>query len=428
MAQSSSLVLAETVADVAVVLVVGAALIPLVHRLRQPRVIAEILAGIALGPSLLGLLPGHLTTRLFPVAVRPDLSAIAQVGILLFRFLVGWEMDPVAARARGGSVLSISLASIALPFGTGTALAVWLYHDHATVAGHHVGKAAFVLFVGTAMAITAFPVLARIIIEHRLQVTPAGVISLAAAAIGDVLAWCMLALVSVVAVSSGPGRMWKVIGFSAGYALVLWAVVRPLLRVLIRRAGRDGAVSPRLLAVIVAGVFLAAYTTSQIGLDAIFGAFSFGLIMPRDDGPALASCIRVPIEHVTELLMPIFFISTGLAVDVTGLGRSGLTELLAVIGVACFGKLGGAVTAARATGMSWLDSRTVGLLMNTRGLTELIILNVGVSLGVLDTRMFTMMVVMALVTTALAGPFIPRRPYARPEAAFTADGTVLETA
>jgi Kef-type K+ transport system membrane component KefB len=428
MTQSSSLVLAEAVADVAVVLLVGAALTPLIHRLRQPRVIAEIVAGIALGPSLLGVLPGHLTTRLFPAAVRPDLSAIAQVGILLFMFLVGWEMDPGHARTRGGSVLSISLASIALPFGTGIVLAAWLYHDHAVVNGHHVGKVAFVLFIGTAMAITAFPVLARIILEHRLQMTPVGVISLAAAAIGDVLAWCMLALVSVVAVSSGSGRLWRVMGYTALYALVLWVVVRPLLRLLIRRSSRDGVVSQRLLALIVAGVFLAAYTTNQIGLDAIFGAFSFGLIMPRDSRKVLAARVRIPMEHVTELLMPIFFISTGLSVDVTRLGGSGILELLAVIGVACLGKFGGAVTAARATGMSWSDSRTVGLLMNTRGLTELIILNVGVGLGVLDTRMFTMMVVMALVTTAMAGPFIPRRPYARPDGAFTTDDTVLETA
>ncbi|HZB32661.1 MAG TPA: cation:proton antiporter [Streptosporangiaceae bacterium] len=427
MAQSSSAVLAQTVAAVAVVLVVGAALTPLIRRLRQPRVIAEIVAGIALGPSLLGLLPGDLTTRLFPAAVRPELSAISQVGILLFMFLVGWEMDPGHARTRRGAVLSISLASIALPFGTGIVLATWLYHDHAVVDGHHISKAAFLLFVGTAMAITAFPVLARIIVEHRLQMTPVGVISLAAAAVGDVVAWCMLAVVSVVAVSSGPSPLLRVLGYSALYALVLWVVVRPLLRFLIRRSSRDGDVSPRLLVFIVAGVFLSAYTTHQIGLDAIFGAFAFGLIMPRDSRKALASRVRIPMEHITDLLLPIFFISVGLSVDITGLGGSGIPELLAIIGVACLGKLVGVVIAARATGMSWSDSSTVGLLMNTRGLTELIILNVGVSMGVLDNRMFTMMVVMALITTAMAGPFIPRRPYARPDGAFISKDAALET-
>lgn len=422
------MVLAEVVADVAVVLAVGAALTPLFHRLRQPRVMAEIFAGIVLGPSLLGLLPGHLTTRLFPAAARPDLSALAQVGILLFMFLVGWEMDLGRARTRRGAVLSISLASVAVPFGTGIALATWLYRDHTIVHGHHVGKAAFILFVGTAMAITAFPVLARIVLEHRLQMTPLGVISLAAAGVGDVLAWCMLAVVSVVAVASGPGRLLHVMGYSALYAVVLWVAVRPLLRLLIRRSTRHGDVSPRLPVLIVSGVFLAAYTTNQIGLDAIFGAFSFGLIMPRDSRAALTSRVRIPMEHVTELLMPIFFIITGLTVDVTSLGGSGIPELLAITGVACLAKIAGAVSAARATGMSWSDSRTVGLLMNTRGLTELIILNVGVSLGVLDTRMFTMMVVMALITTAMAGPLIPRRSYARPDGALTSGDPALKTA
>ncbi|WP_327044150.1 cation:proton antiporter [Microbispora sp. NBC_01189] len=405
------------VVDVAVVLAVGAALTPLIHRLRQPRVIAEIVAGIALGPSLLGLLPGHLTTRLFPAEVRPELSAISQVGVLLFMFLVGWEMNLGHARTRGGAVLSISLASIALPFGTGAVLAAWLHRDHAIVDGHHVDKVAFVLFVGTAMAVTAFPVLARIIMEHRLQMTPVGVISLAAAAVGDVLAWCMLALVSIVAASSHPERLLQVIGWSALYALVLWMAVRPLLGLLIRRLSRGGDVSPQLLVLVVAGVFLSAYTTDLIGIHAIFGAFSFGLIMPRGSGGILASRVRIPMEHVTGLLMPIFFISTGLSVDIIGLGGGGLLELAAIIGVACLSKLGGVVAAGRAAGMSWADARTVGLLMNTRGLTELIILNAGLSLGILDTRMFTMMVVMALATTAMAGPFIPRRPYARPEGA-----------
>ncbi|MET8864944.1 cation:proton antiporter [Nonomuraea sp. NPDC004580] len=411
MSQSSSSVLA--VADVAVVLAAGAALAPLIRRLRQPRVIAEIVAGIALGPSLLGLLPGELTTHLFPAEVRPLLSAIAQVGVLLFMFLVGWEMDLGHARTRGGAVLGVSLASIAFPFGAGAVLATWLYGNHAMIDGHRVDQVAFVMFVGTAMAITAFPVLARIITEHRLQLTPVGVISLSAAAAGDVLSWCMLALVSVVATSAHPGRLLEVLGYSALYALVLWAAVRPLLRVLIRRMSRGGGVSPQLLTIIAAGVFLAAYATDRIGIHAIFGAFSFGLIMPRDSVKVLASHVRIPMEHVTGLLMPIFFITTGLSVDLSALGGSGIVELLAIIAVACLGKLAGVIPAARAAGMTWTDSTTVGLLMNTRGLTEVIILNAGLSLGILDTRMFTMMIVMALVTTGMAGPYLSYRPHAR---------------
>ena len=413
LAANSSLVMAEAVADVGIVLVVGSVLIAGFRRLREPQVIAEIIAGIVLGPSLLGLLPGHLTTRLFPVGVRPDLNAIAQVGVLLFMFLVGWEMNTGDIRQRRGTVLGISLSSIALPFGTGIALATWLFHDHATVNHHHVSETAFVLFVGTAMAITAFPVLARIIIEHRLQMTPVGSLALASAAVGDVLAWCMLAFVSVVAVSAGSGHLFQVIGYFALYAVVLAFVVRPALKFIVARMSRHGNVSPQLLAVVAAGVFAAGYVTNQIGLDAIFGAFSFGLIMPRDAKRQLASRVRIPMEHITMLLLPVFFVSTGLGVDVTKLGGAGVLELVCIIAVACLGKLVGATGAARMSGMSWKDSRSIGLLMNTRGLTELIILNVGVSMGVLDTRMFTMMVIMALFTTAMAGPLVPRLPYAR---------------
>ena len=413
MAANSSLLMAEAVADVALVLVVGSVLIAGFRRLREPQVIAEIIAGIALGPSLLGLLPGNLTTRLFPLSVRPDLNAIAQVGVLLFMFLVGWEMNTGDIRQRRGTVLGISLSSIALPFGTGVALATWLFHDHATVNHHHVSETAFVLFVGTAMAITAFPVLARIIIEHRLQMTPVGSLALASAAVGDVLAWCMLAFVSVVAVSAGSGHLFQVIGYFALYALVLAGVVRPLLKFVVARLSRHGNVSPQLLAVVAAGVFAAGYVTNQIGLDAIFGAFSFGLIMPREAKKQLTSRVLIPMEHITTLLLPVFFVSTGLAVDVTKLGGAGMLELVCIITVACVGKLVGATGAAKLSGMSWQDSRTVGLLMNTRGLTELIILNVGVGMGILDTRMFTMMVIMALFTTAMAGPLVPRLPYAR---------------
>jgi Kef-type K+ transport system membrane component KefB len=406
------MLLAQAMADVAAVLVASAVLSPLLRRLGQPRVIAEIAAGIALGPSLLGLLPGHLTVRLFPLAARPDLSAIAQVGILLFMFLIGWEMNPADIREKGAAVLGISLASIALPFVTGGLLATWLFHDHAVVNGHHISRTAFVLFVGTAMAITAFPVLARIILEHRLQLTLPGRLSLASAALGDVLAWCMLAAVAAVAVSAGPGSMVRIMGWSVLYALVLGFVVRPLLRALLARMTRTVDAPLQTLAVMVAGVFVAGYVTNLIGLDAIFGAFSFGLVMPRDSAKTLRSAVRIPMENITALLLPVFFVTTGLSVNVTTLGGSGVLELLAIVVVASVGKLVGAGGAARLSGLSWQESRTVGFLMNTRGLTELIILNAGVSMGVLDSRMFTMMVLMALITTAMAGLFVPRLSYA----------------
>ncbi|MFC4499199.1 MULTISPECIES: cation:proton antiporter [Streptomyces] len=428
MAQSTATVLAETVAGVSVILVAGSLLVPVLRRLRQPPVIAEIVAGIMLGPSLLGLLPGDLPTHLFPQETRLGLSSIAQVGILLFMFLIGWEADLGQIKARRTTVFSISLSAMALPFGTGVALAYWLYNDHATVGDHEVGRTAFVLFVGTAMAITAFPVLARIIQEHRLQHTRVGILALASAAMDDVVAWCMLAVVSMVAVSSDAGHLLSVVGGSLLYLAALFVVVRPLLRMLVERLTRNDVVSPRLLPVIAAGVFVSGYATHELGLDAIFGAFVFGLIMPRGSMKVLRSQVNVPFEHITTLLMPIFFITTGLSVDVTALGGTGLLELLAIVGIACFGKMAGATGAARLSGMSWRESSVIGLLMNTRGLTELIILNAGVSMGVLDNRMFTMMVLMALITTAMAGPLVPRRAYARADDELRIDDAVFEEA
>lgn len=410
---SSALTLAQTVAAVAAVLIVGVILTPLFRRLRQPVVIAEIVAGIALGPSVLGLLPGDLTTRLFPAEVRPSLSAIAQVGILLFMFLVGWGMSLNEIRERRRAVVGVSLASLVLPFGAGIVLALMLYRSHSVVGDRQVSQLAFALFVGTAIAITAFPVLARIIIDHGLQRTPVGSVSLASAAVGDVLAWFLLALAAAVAVSAGPGQLLRTVGFFALFILVLTVLVRPALRMFVQRHGRNGRLPPSLLAVAAAGVFASGYLMQLIGIEAIFGAFFFGLVMPREPAYLLTATVRTPVEHVIKLLLPIFFVTTGLAVDLTRLGGAGFVELAAIVLVACASKFVGVTLAARFSGMSWRDARTVGVLMNTRGLTELIILNVGASMGVLDTEMFTMMVIMALLTTAMAGPLVPTAPGAR---------------
>lgn len=413
MGQNAALVLL----DLAAVLAVGVCLSVPMRRLRQPRVIGEILAGLALGPSLLGLFPGRLPQRMFPAPVQADLASIAQIGILLFMFLVGWELNPNSLREQGRQVAAVSLASAGLPFVAGLGLAFSLYREHAVVGGKTVGEAAFVLFVGTAMAVTAFPVLARIILEHRLQLTPVGRLAIASAAVGDVLAWCMLAVVSLVAASAGPGPLVRLLGWCALYAAAMALAVRPALRRLLRDDGtrRLDASAPWLVPLVAAGTLAAGYATSRIGIDAIFGAFTFGLVLPHDLPKAAATAIRVPLEQTAQLLMPVFFVSAGLSVDVERLGASGLLQLAALTAVACVGKVAGASGAARLTGMDWPGALTVGLLMNTRGLTELIILNAGLNMGILDGRMFTMMVVVALVTTAMTGPLVPRRPYARPD-------------
>lgn len=409
MSYTQSTAIAIAMADAAMVLAARSLLVGPFRRLRQPPVIAEIVAGISLGPSLLGLLPGNLPQRLFPTEVRPLLSAIAEVGLLLFMFLVGWELEAQRIWSSRVAATSVSLTSMALPFGGGVLLAGWLYTRHSVVGAHHVSRISFVLFIGVAMSITAFPVLARIIVEHRMQSSPIGLLALASAAVGDLISWCLLALVSAIVTSKGSMSVLRVIALSMAYLAVLALIVRPILRLLLARISVDGGNGSGLLSLVTAGIFLSAYATNWIGLDAIFGAFAFGAVMPKGDSRHLQAYLKQPSESITGLLMPIFFVVTGLSIDVTKLGSSGWLDLAAVLTVACAGKFIGSMLPARLCRMPWRDSMTLGLLMNTRGLTELVILNIGRSLGVLDTRMFTIMVLMALITTSMAGPLLPKR-------------------
>jgi Kef-type K+ transport system membrane component KefB len=417
LAQHSDLIIAAVMADIAIVLLVGAFLGRLARYLRQPPVVGEIVAGIILGPSLLGLLPGHLTARVFPTEARPYLSAIAQVGLLTFMFGIGWEFDKRLLQGRRGAAGAVSLSSIVLAFGLGVGLATVLYDHHDTVKGHHTSFTAFALFMGAAMSITAFPVLARMLTEHRMIATRVGALALASAAIDDVLAWCLLALVAaIVTASGGSGAMVQIGILAALYVAVMVLVVRPLLAFLVRKWVGD-RVPSLFIIVLVAGLFLSSYATTWIGIHAIFGAFVFGFIMPREPFDVLAEGVKRPFDAISMVLLPVFFIVTGLNVDISAISGRGVLELAGIIVVACAGKLIGAAVSGRLAGMSWGEAGTLGLLMNTRGLTELIILNVGVRLGVLDGQMFTMMVLMALITTALAGPLLPNAPVSPDELA-----------
>jgi Kef-type K+ transport system membrane component KefB len=410
LAQHSDLVIAAVMADIAIVLLVGAILGRLARYLRQPPVVGEIVAGIALGPSLLGLLPGNPTAHLFPAEARPYLSAIANVGLLIFMFGIGWEFDKRLLKGRSGAAGAVSISSIGLAFGLGVVLATVLYSHHDTVKGHHTSFTAFALFMGAAMSITAFPVLARMLTEHRMMGTRAGALALASAAIDDVLAWCLLALTAAIVTANGAsGHMAQIGVLSAVYVALMALVIRPLLAFLTRKWVHD-RVPPLYVIVLVAGLFLSSYATTWIGIHAIFGAFAFGFIMPREPFEVLADGVKRPFDGISMVLLPVFFIVTGLNVDISALSGRAVFELVAIILVACAGKMIGATIPGKLTGMPWREAGTLGLLMNTRGLTELIILNVGVSLGVLDAQMFTMMVLMALVTTALAGPLLPNAP------------------
>ncbi|MEV8627079.1 cation:proton antiporter [Streptomyces sp. NPDC051079] len=392
---------AVVLADVAIVLLVGAVMVRLARRIHQPPVVAEIAAGLMLGPSLLGLLPGNLPELIFPPEARPMLSAVSQVGLALFMFLAGWELDLGKLRGRTASVGSTAVLAMAVPFAVGAGAAALLY-DSLAPAG--VGQDMFVLYLATAFSITAFPVLARIIRDQNLGATRVGTTAMACAAAGDVVAWCVLVLVVAMAGSGGTGGFFQVLAWTAAYAAAMLLVVRPLLHKVLRWSGSGR------LAVVAAGVLLSAYATSWVGIHAIFGAFAFGLIMPRQGAgerdAELHRLIEVPLEKVSSLLLPVFFVVTGLSVDVGGLGWSGLAALLLVLVAAVVGKFAGAAIPARFSGMSWRDAGAFGTLMNTRGLTEIVILGIGRQLGLIGPELFTMMVLMALVTTAMAGPIL----------------------
>ncbi|MGH3565333.1 MAG: cation:proton antiporter [Pseudonocardia sp.] len=395
--------------DVAIVVAAARLMGRLFRRIGQPAVIGEIMAGIVLGPTLLGLLPGGFDTVLFPTEVRPYLSVIAQLGLALFMFIVGLEVDLSLIRGRERAAGAIAVSSIVLPFALGAGVGVLLYPSHTTVDGQLVAMPAFVLFIGVAMSITALPVLARILAERGMQRTPIGVLSLACAAIDDVIGWSLLAIVVAVAAGGSMSGAALIIALTIAFALVAFLVVRPLLARMVGWYERAGRLTPDMLAVILVGLFLSAWITEEIGVHAIFGAFIFGAIMPRRGATDLTREILERLEQISLLLLlPVFFVVAGLQVNVGAIGIDGLWQLGLILLAAIIGKFVGAAAAARTQRMPRRQATAIGLLMNTRGLTEIVILQVGVQLGILDPTMFTLMVIMALVTTTMTGPLVRR--------------------
>ncbi len=363
-----------------------------ISKIGQPRVHGEILAGIILGPSLLGLVwPGALD-YVFPTEVIGALRVLAQVGLVLFMFLIGVELDLDKLRGSGRKAVVISQASILAPIGLGALLAVWLYPRF----GDDADRLGFMLFLGAAMAITAFPVLARVLQETGLTHTRIGVLAITCAAVDDVTAWCLLAVVVALVQSSGPTDVVQVIALSLVYLLAMLRVVKPLL-------GRLPAL-PTWVAVCL--TLLSAWITEQIGIHAIFGAFMAGAVVPRR--VEIQAELNERLEHVVvTFLLPVFFVVVGLSTRVDLLDSAYLWAITAlVVATAIAGKWGGSMLAARVMGESWRDSAAIGILMNTRGLTELVILSVGLELGVITPTIFTIMVLMALVTTLMATPML----------------------
>ncbi|WP_433325182.1 cation:proton antiporter domain-containing protein [Spirillospora sp. CA-294931] len=398
-------VYATAIGGIGILLLTSTIFIVLIRRLRQPPVIAEIIAGICLGPSVVGLFPGNLTERLFPVEVRPFLSVVAQVGVVLFMFIVGWELDGSVLRGRGKRTGLLWSGGMTICMSLGIGLAFVLYRFHDTVNGEPVRFLHFALFLGVALSVAAFPVLARLLTEHGIHRRPIGSYALAIAALDDLFAWSMLAVVVALATSSGSGELQAILGWGVVYLLAMLLVVRPLLARLIPRLSASAfSYLPMLIA---AGVFGSAYATSMIGLHAIFGAFLFGAVMPRTgDRELVRRTVLIPLEDAGRLLLPVFFVVTGLSVDLNSITAAGLAQLLLIVTVAIGGKLGGVTLSARLTGMGWRDASALGVLLNTRGLTELVVLNVGYGLGLLSTELFTLMVLMALITTGMTSPII----------------------
>lgn len=376
----------------------------LARRLGQPSVIGEMAAGIALGPSLFGAVAPGWFTALFPRESLNVLHLISQVGVVLFMFVVGLEFKTHHLRHQARAAVTVSCVSILVPFLLGAGLALALYPGHAPDG---TSFRAFALFMGISMSVTAFPVLARILTERKMLTTPIGAMALACAAINDVTAWALLALVVAFVTTGGAfASVTITVLLTAFFVVVMILVVRPLMRPLFADNDiSDDASRGRLAAGVAVGL-AGAITTDVIGVHSLFGAFVAGAVLPAGD--RVRADLRDRLEGFSAvLLLPLFFAFTGLRTQV-GLVNdlSSVAICLAVIALATLGKLGGSAVAARFSGLAWTNSLVLGALMNTRGLMELIVLNVGYDLGVISAEMFTTLVLMAFVTTAMTGPLV----------------------
>ncbi|MGW6728781.1 cation:proton antiporter [Nocardia sp. NPDC055029] len=370
--------------DLVVIMVAAKALGWLADKLGQPPVIGEIAAGILAGPTILG---SDLSQALFPPDARPTLSVLANVGVAAFMFIAGLELERGIITSRRAAIPVISLAAYAVPFAAGCVVAL------VALPRHNTGLP-FALFVGACLAVTAFPVLVRILHDRNLIRTSIGQLSLACAAMVDLLAWVALAI--VLAIVAPTDTLWRW-GLLAPIAVLVWWGVRPLLS----RLADAGTEQTVILLGLGAALLLGAMT-EWIGLHVIFGAFTCGLIFPRRHRHTAETGARV----VSALLLPAFFVIAGLAVDLGSVDATGVGELAVIVGAAVAAKLGSGVLAGRLVGLDSRSAAAVAVLLNTRGLTELVILHVGLTVGLLSTGLYSLLVVMALVTTAMTTPLL----------------------
>ncbi len=386
----------------------------LCRRIGQQWVIGEILAGLALGPSFLGaLLPG-IKGFIFPASVLPTLQTLGDIGLVLYMFSLGARLDTHLMLRQSRTAIITSISGILLPLLLGATLAFFLFPS---LAGPKTDLISFMLLVGTAMAITAFPVLARLLTEKNMLGTKIGTLALTCAAVDDVIAWCLLALVVAVIHSKGLPSIVLTVGLTLLFIVCMLTVVRSLLAY----ADRHIRSKQLLVAFSIALLLLSAYCTNAIGIHPVFGAFLMGIILPRK--PLFVELVRNIDQVNSVLFLPLFFVYSGLRTQV-GLISSPWMWLicLLVLVIACVGKIGGGTFAVRFMGESWRDSLSMGVLMNTRGLVELIVLNIGLDLGVLSPTLFAMLVIMALVTTMMASPLLPLLGYKQKVSYETNDG------
>ncbi|MFI9245172.1 cation:proton antiporter [Streptomyces sp. NPDC053086] len=394
-------VTADVVGDIALVLGASILLGALARRFGQPTVVGQIAAGIILGPSLLGRLPGDPTDHLFKHEAVPFISVIAQIAVVIFMFGVGYEIDLRSVRSRRRAVSLISAGAILIPLVLGSGIALVVQHL-ATFDGGHTDGRSFVLFFGVATSITALPVLAAIVRERGLAGSPVGNIATASAGLMDVSAWLILAA-ALIGTDAPMSRPWlETVLLLTGFVALMLLVVRPVLNWWVQRPGTVLSSEVPVAFVLAAA---GAWATASLGLHPIFGAFVAGLVMPKPEGAPDADVLR-SMEQAGGLLLPLFFVVTGLTINIGAMNGADVALLAVILLFGTGGKILAGYAMARLGGLDTRQSAMIGALVNTRGLTELIALNVGLSAGIIDERLFTILVLMALITTAMTGPLL----------------------